>query len=328
MLTDCGEVKSVTTFEIRVRSLREVLEDFSRVYKGLAAGERIEASSGVYFSSLEAARNLLTPERVRLLTLIHQHHPQSIYELAELAGRDLKNIYEDVALLERPGILKKKRRKGDDRSTFAPMVPYDEIRLNIPLRGVAEAETDASYDAGTGTDRREQARLRYKPTRVRYLFIAESPPLAEGRFFYFEDVTKADNLFLETMRVVYPPYFTSVPVVRKAKREFLRRWQADGFYLMDAVDEPLGPLSQREKREVIRNRMPAISKKVADVVENDTRIILISAPVHRVCYRPLLDRGFKVVNDEPIDFPGQGRQRHFRQKLQRALREAGWVIEA
>lgn len=313
----------MTTFEIRVRSLRDILEDFSRVCKGLAAGEHVEPSSGVYFSSLETARNLLTPERVRLLALIRKYHPQSVYELAEIAGRDLKNTYEDVALLERSDIVQKRRRK-DDRGTFAPWVPYDEIHLNIPLTSVAEVDVGPDYGARIGSNRREESRLRYKPPHVRYLVIAESPPLASDRFFYFEDVTRADNLFLETMRVVYPARFTSAPAMRRSKRQFLSQWQTDGFYLIDAVDEPLGRLSRRDKLEAIRNQLPTLLKKAANVVERDTFIFLISAPVHQICYRPLLDSGFDVVNEEPIDFPGTGRQRDFRQKLQRALRKSGW----
>lgn len=313
----------MTTFEIRVRNLRDVLEDFSRTYKMLAAGAQVESSSGVYFSSLDAARNLLTPERVRLLALIRSQHPKSVYELAKLAGRDLKNTYEDVALLERHGIVKKRMRKGNQRAS-APSVPYDEIQLNIPLIGVAEDDVAEGYGARRGSNLRESSRLRYKPRDIRYLFIAESPPLAADRFFYFEDVTRADNLFLETMKVVYPARFTSAPAMRRAKREFLRQWQTDGFYLIDAVDEPLGRLSRRDKLEAIRNQLPTLVKRVAKVVRSDTCIFLISAPVHKMCYRPLCDSGFNVVNDEPIDFPGTGRQRDFRRKLKHALHEAGW----
>lgn len=318
----------MTTFEIRVKSLRGVLNDFSRTYRALAVGERVSPSAGLYFSSLDAARNLLTSERVRLLALIRRHRPQSVYELAELAGRDLKNTYEDVALLERFGILKRRRRKEGDRLAFVPTVPYDEIRLNIALPGVAEAEGLVAYEPKSGTRRREEARLRHKPSHVRYLFIAESPPLDDDRFFYFEHVTRGDNLFLEVMRVVYPHRFTSAREVRVAKKDFLRRWQGDGFYLLDAVDDPLGALPRRKKAEGIRDHLPLLIKRIGEVVEEGTRLILVSAPVYAACYRPLVEAGFNVVNTEAIDFPGQGRQRRFREKLNRALREAGWAPTA
>jgi hypothetical protein len=51
----------------------------------------------------------------------------------------------------------------------------------------------------------EDARQKYKPDEIKFLLIAEAPPDAEsGRFFYFEEVDKHDNLFIETMKVLYP----------------------------------------------------------------------------------------------------------------------------
>lgn len=44
-----------------------------------------------------------------------------------------------------------------------------------------------------------QARKKYRPHNIRVVFIAEAPPCALDRFFYFEDVKKQDSLFLEIM---------------------------------------------------------------------------------------------------------------------------------
>jgi predicted transcriptional regulator len=43
---------------------------------------------------------------VRLLTLIHSRGPASIYRVAKLSGRNHKNVYDDVRLLEKVGIVK------------------------------------------------------------------------------------------------------------------------------------------------------------------------------------------------------------------------------
>jgi len=43
------------------------------------------------------------------------------------------------------------------------------------------------------------AREKYKPEKIVYLLVAETPPrLDSNRFFYFEDVRNQDSLFLET----------------------------------------------------------------------------------------------------------------------------------
>ena len=41
----------------------------------------------------------------------------------------------------------------------------------------------------------EAARRKYKPEKIDLLFIAEAPPNAINRFFYYENVTEADYLY-------------------------------------------------------------------------------------------------------------------------------------
>ncbi|MBU1674320.1 hypothetical protein KKA85_00915, partial [bacterium] len=77
----------------------------------------------------------------------------------------------------------------------------------------------------------EHARLKYRPSVVKTALIAESPPQdGSGRFFYFEDVTVGDSLFLELMKALYEAARGNTKAVRKRKAEFLRRFRDDGFY--------------------------------------------------------------------------------------------------
>ncbi len=86
----------------------------------------------------------------------------------------------------------------------------------------------------------ESARQKYKPRIIRFLLVAEAPPkLRSKRFFYFEGVRKADSLFLETMRALYPHEFSDTRAVRRQKCKFLKKFKNDGFYLIDASDEPM-----------------------------------------------------------------------------------------
>ena len=53
----------------------------------------------------------------------------------------------------------------------------------------------------------EKARLKYKPKKIKYLLIAETPPKSNSnRYFYYENVKEKDSLFLETMIVLYPEF--------------------------------------------------------------------------------------------------------------------------
>lgn len=121
------------TFEIRIKTTEEALKDFAHTFEAVKAGKRVRKREGVYFTSVEAARNLLTPERIKLLTLIHNQGPQSIYQLARICNRDPKNVHEDIKLLERYGILRTRLRTRASRTQRVSEVLYDEINLRIPL---------------------------------------------------------------------------------------------------------------------------------------------------------------------------------------------------
>lgn len=166
----------------------------------------------------------------------------------------------------------------------------------------------------------EESRLKYKPINIKLLFIAEAPPqLGSGRFFYFEDVQAKDSLFLELMKVLYPKVFTSLSIsdIRENKHILLNKFKDDCFYLIDAIDVPMP--SNANKTKIIKDNIPNLIEKIRYTVDSSTPIILISSSVYKVCYNPLLDEGFNIVNVDMIDFPGSGRQLEFRKKISELL---------
>jgi hypothetical protein len=164
------------------------------------------------------------------------------------------------------------------------------------------------------------ARAKYKPAVVRIVLVAESPPKADsGRFFYFEDVPTGDSLFWETMKTLYPADLPPTGPPRWRKREFLTRFTADGFYLLDAVEVPLGKATPVVKRQRIRESMPRLIRDLRRICRPDTKIALISASVFDVCLGSLRVAGLNIVNEEMIDFPGSGCQRKFREKFGKIL---------
>ncbi len=72
----------------------------------------------------------LTPKRLELLHSIKEKQPQSVYELAGLMNRDLKNVTQDLVFLERLSLVELKKTK-DKRSKTTPSVKYDKILLEI-----------------------------------------------------------------------------------------------------------------------------------------------------------------------------------------------------
>jgi predicted transcriptional regulator len=94
------------TLTIEINSMGEALEGFRKTFKALEAGRRVARHEGVYFTSIEAARNLLTRNRLALLRAIRARRPGSIYELAKTVKRDLKNVQQDLRILEEYGLIR------------------------------------------------------------------------------------------------------------------------------------------------------------------------------------------------------------------------------
>jgi predicted transcriptional regulator len=124
------KTKSIT---IKIQSLAEDLEAFVQVARAIQLGHPPKKTTdGLSFSSLEAMRKVLTPKRLGLLQAIRQERPASIYALAKMTGRDLRNVQDDVAMLARLGLVALSRGKHA-RAGVSPRVEYDQIRLDIPL---------------------------------------------------------------------------------------------------------------------------------------------------------------------------------------------------
>ncbi len=69
---------------------------------------------------------------VEVLRAIRRHKPGSIYELAKILGRDLKNVNDDLKLLADLGLVKLEKRKTDRRRIIAT-VDYNRIMLEISV---------------------------------------------------------------------------------------------------------------------------------------------------------------------------------------------------
>ena len=122
------------TLEIRIKSRAQADAEFASAFKGAHSRKKASAGRGIYFTSLEAVRALLTEKRLTLLHLIREHSPQSIYQLAKIAGRDFKNIHTDVMLLKDYGLIQMSRKIGaKNHAGSAMFVPYQAINIHAAV---------------------------------------------------------------------------------------------------------------------------------------------------------------------------------------------------
>ena len=122
----------VKNIAIGIQTLEAGISEFAKAIGRIRRGKTPAKKEGVYFTSLEAMRKVLTPKRVELLRVIRERRPESVYGLAQMAGRDLKNVQDDVTLLARVGLVSLSRAKTA-RDRVIPSVDYDSLQLQIPV---------------------------------------------------------------------------------------------------------------------------------------------------------------------------------------------------
>lgn len=122
----------VKRLKVGVRSLEEGLQEFGATLKAVQSGKTLPKRTGVYFISVEAMRQVLTPSRLTLLHCIRTRHPRSIAELAKLIRRDFKNVHADLKLLADLGLVQ--LEPGTHlRDAVIPTVPYERIQFEIAV---------------------------------------------------------------------------------------------------------------------------------------------------------------------------------------------------
>jgi len=98
---------------------------------------------------------------------------------------------------------------------------------------------------------RERLRKRYRPDRVRILFVGESPP-ASGRFFY-----QADS---GLHRAVRETFFRAFPSLRNT--EFLSSFCSVGCYLVDLCRDPVDNMTRDARRHACRRGETRLAQKI------------------------------------------------------------------
>ncbi len=122
----------VRNIKIAIKTDDELFKEVKEVCEKLEKGEKVKKHEGISFENLDVMRKVLTEERLRILKTIKKEHPSSIYQLAKILGRDMKNTFDDVQYLAQAGFIELKKTK-EGRGKATPLVKYDKILLEIPV---------------------------------------------------------------------------------------------------------------------------------------------------------------------------------------------------
>ena len=155
----------------------------------------------------------------------------------------------------------------------------------------------------------------YRPKPVRVLFIAESPPayLSESKkaYFFFKENPGSDLLFATIIQAVLKIKYTKRGKV--SKDHLLRCFKEKGYWLMDAVENPINKnkngqkTSDKERKKCIEKGISNLLERIALLhAENggtDIKIVLIKNLVYDCLSEPLRQAGYYVPQGGPIGFP-------------------------
>ena len=114
----------------------------------------------------------------------------------------------------------------------------------------------------------ECLRNNYRPSKVRVLFIAESPPRQRGNSitFFYSDKGSMLSKQLKELLVIAGFRDFNVP----SHKEFLKRFQDAGFYLIDAIRCPI--IYRSRKRRFMRNCIYFLQEEIRRL---DPEIIMV-----------------------------------------------------
>jgi predicted transcriptional regulator len=122
----------VKKIDIGIKGLQESLTDFACAWKKIEAGKKVKKEEGIYFESIDTMRAVLTNNRLLILKTIKDRNPGSVYELAKILGRDLKNVNQDLKMLSEIGLVTLEKTEAD-KKRVVPHVDYGKILLEIPV---------------------------------------------------------------------------------------------------------------------------------------------------------------------------------------------------
>ena len=74
----------------------------------------------------------MTPNRMHLLRVSNENHSASLYELAKLTHRDLKNVTQDIAFLEDLGLVDL-AKPADARCQRKPVLLANHFSVEVAI---------------------------------------------------------------------------------------------------------------------------------------------------------------------------------------------------
>jgi len=168
--------------------------------------------------------------------------------------------------------------------------------LRKEARRLVESDAKASIA-------RERLRRRYRPDRVRILFVGEAPP-ASGRFFYQAD----SGLY----RAVRDTFVSAFPAMRKAG--FLESFRSLDCYLVDLCGNPVDHMNRKARRHICLSSEVRLSRTLQQL-----RPKIVVTVVRSISRNVRRAEELAYWSGLHVELPYPGRWLHHRTEFRRKL---------
>ena len=112
--------------KIGLATEEKVNRDFIEMWCKAENGYINIPEENLYFIDSATFFQVLTKCRIALLKVLHSHGVTSIRQLSRILKRDYKNVYQDVQLLKKAGLIHQDNMKRI-------YVPWDKLKAEIDL---------------------------------------------------------------------------------------------------------------------------------------------------------------------------------------------------
>lgn len=128
-----------TTLIVTVESIGEVQHRTAEAFVEVLGEDPppTDAPHRLSFETTDQLAQVFTPRAIDLLQTIAQEEPASIREAGRLVDRDIKQVSENLERLEEHDVVTFMTEGRAKR----PVVEYDEIDIQLPLRQRTETDT-------------------------------------------------------------------------------------------------------------------------------------------------------------------------------------------
>lgn len=112
--------------KIGIASEDQVNKEFVQAWRKAEKRNIDSPEEHLYFIDPLTFFQVLSKQRIALLKVLHRNGSSSIRELSRVLKRDYKNVYQDVQLLKKAGLIHQNHMKRI-------YVPWDKLKAEIEL---------------------------------------------------------------------------------------------------------------------------------------------------------------------------------------------------